>query len=184
MLRATKSCLYLSYLNSRVIGNLNMANKNNVIVELYQKISQWIEDTKDNELTNIVDVVEQAKAYLIAAEAIPEREVKQFIDSFIYDLNEFYRQNQRQANNSLYLSLMNERFWQLLASMTDKSQVEWSELIEDFEHHGIYRVGDYIGFGELECQKCHQNLSITHLSMVSSCIECHGQKFIRHPMKP
>ena len=161
-----------------------MPNKNNVIVELYQNISKWIEDTKEHEITQIVDVVEQAKAYLIAAETIPEREVKQFIDSFIYDLNEFYRQNQTQVKNSLYLSLMNESFWQLLASMTDKSQVEWSELIDDFEHNGIYRAGDSIGFGELECQKCHQTLSITHLSQVSSCIECDGQQFIRHPMKP
>ena len=161
-----------------------MPNKNNVIVELYQNISKWIEDTKEHEITQIVDVVEQAKAYLIAAETIPEREVKQFIDSFIYDLNEFYRQNQIQAKNSLYLSLMNESFWQLLASMTDKSQVEWSELIKDFEHNGIYHVGDYIGFGELECRKCHQSISITHLSYVTNCLVCDGQQFIRHPMKP
>jgi len=161
-----------------------MADKNNVIVALYQNISKWIEDTQAHEITKMVDLVEQAKAYLIAAESIPEREVKQFINSFIFDLNEFYRQNQRQAKNSLYLGLMNESFWQILATMTDKSQVEWSELIDDFEHNGIYCVGDYIGFGELECQKCHQTLSITHLSKVSSCIECDGQQFIRHPMKP
>jgi hypothetical protein len=166
------------------MGKLNMANKNNIIVELYQNISQWIEDTREHEITHIVDVVEQAKAYLIAAETIPEREVIQFIDGFIYDLNEFYLHNQRQAQNSVYLGLMNEHFWQLLASMTDKSQVEWSELMDDFEHNGIYRVGDYIGFGELECQKCHQNLSITHLSRISSCIKCDAQQFIRHPMKP
>ena len=161
-----------------------MADKNNAIVELYQNISKWIEETKEHEITQIVDVVEHVKVYLVAAESIPEEKVKQFIDSFIYDLNEFYQHNQAQVKSSLYLGLINESFWQLLASMTDKAQVEWSELKDDFEHDGIYQVGDYIGFGELECQRCHQSLSINHLSQVSECIECGGKYFIRHPLNP
>ena len=161
-----------------------MADKNNAIVGLYQNISTWIEETKEHEITDIVDVVEQTKAYLVAAESIPEEKVKQFIDSFIYDLNEFYQHNQAQAKSSLYLGLIKESFWQLLAGMTDKAQVEWSELNDDFDHDGIYQVGDHIGFGELECQRCHQRLSINHLSQVSECIECGGKHFIRHPLNP
>lgn len=161
-----------------------MTNKNQGINQLYQNILKWIEDTKIHEITRVVDLVEQAKAYLIAAEAIPEEKVKQFIDGFIYDLHEFYQQNQAEVQSSVYLALMNENLWKSLASMTDKSQVEWSELMDDFEHDGIYHQGDYIGFGELECQKCQQKISITHLSQVTDCINCGGQKFIRHALKP
>ena len=161
-----------------------MGNKPQEISHFYQNITNWIKDTKAHEITKMVVLVERAKAYLVAAESIPEENIKQFIDSFVYDLREFYQQNQAQAQSSLYLGLMNENLWQLLASMTDKSQVEWSELMDDFQHDGIYYLGDYIGFGELECQSCHQSLTITHLSKVSACIHCDGTQFIRHALNP
>jgi len=161
-----------------------MTNKNHVFNDFYQNISEWIEDAKAHEITKIVEVVEQAKSYLAAAEHIPEKKVKQFIDSFVYDLHEFYQRNQTQAQDSLYLALLNESLWQSLATLTDKSQVEWSELMDDFEHDGLYHVDDYIGFGELECKNCHERLSVTHLSKVTSCIHCGGEQFIRHGMKP
>ncbi len=161
-----------------------MGKKAQEISNFYQNITDWIKETKDHEITQMVDLVEQAKAYLIAAESIPQEKIKQFIDSFVYDLNEFYQHNQAQVQSSLYLALMNESLWQSLASMTDKSQVEWSELMDDFKHDGIYHVGDYIGFGELACQRCQHKVEINHLSQVTACIECGGEQFIRHALKP
>jgi len=161
-----------------------MMDKNSVFSGLYRDINLWIEDVKQHELTHAVEIIEQAKVYLVAAERIPEEKVAQFIESFRYDLVAFYRQNQSQVNNSLYIGLLNENLWQTLATMTDKSQVEWSELVEDFQHDGFYSVGDYIGFGELECSRCGNKLTITHLSQVGKCVSCQGEKFIRHGLKP
>lgn len=159
-------------------------NKKTALSDFYQNINEWIEQTKSHEITKIVEVVEQAKAYISAAESIPQQKIEQFIDSFIYDLHDFYQQNQKQVKNSVYLTLMNERLWQSLATMTDKSQVEWSELMDDFEHDGIYRLGDYIGFGELCCEHCQEKMTITHLTKVTACSHCHGETFIRQGMMP
>jgi len=156
----------------------------NILTDFYQRLATWISDVKKHEVTQVVELVEQAKVILSAAEAIPEEKIKQFIDNFKYDLHEFYQQNQQEAKHSLYLALMNESFWTLLVNITDKSQVEWAELCEDFDHDGDYQQGDYIGFGLLQCKQCHKNLLISHLSKVNECLHCGHQHFTRKSLTP
>jgi hypothetical protein len=150
----------------------------------YQKMSQWIEDSKQHEITKIVELVETAKAYLSAAESLPELRVKQFFDNFQYDLNEFYQQYQTQMQHSVYLGLLNETFWAKLAQMTDQAQVEWTEIGDDFEHDGVYQTGDLIGFGKLECQQCGNTQLIFHPSEVADCQQCAGKAFVRRSLTP
>lgn len=158
--------------------------ENNIWSDFYDRLSQWLVDVKRHEITQVVELVEQAKVILMAAEAIPEEKIKQFIDNFQYDLHEFYQQNQEQAKHSVYLGLMSESFWAVMAKITDKSQVEWAELCEDFAHKGNYQTGDLIGFGILECQACHKTLIINHLSEVMDCLHCGHQHFVRQSLTP
>jgi len=74
--------------------------------------------------------------------------------------------------------------WASIAHLTDKSQVEWAELVDDFEHDGIYKIGDTIGFGELVCQQCNEKTHIMHASEVVVCVKCGGDTFTRLPLDP
>ncbi|XQW85973.1 zinc ribbon-containing protein [Thalassotalea piscium] len=160
-----------------------MSNKT-LFDDFYNKLSVWLTDVKQHEVTQIVELVEEAKVVLSAAESIPEDKVKQFIDNFKYDLHEFYKQNEEEAKHSIFLGLMNESFWAALAEITDQSQVEWTELGDDFELKGDYQVGDYIGFGKLICAKCHESVIILHPTKVTECINCHHTHFIRESLSP
>lgn len=151
---------------------------------IYDNIVRWIDDVKQHEVTDIVEVVDRVKEYLGAAESIPEEKVKQFVANLEYDLNEFYQQNQAEIKHSTYLGLLNETLWEKLAQMTDKSQVEWAELVDDFKHEGEYVSGDYVGFGVLQCCQCDHQVEISHLSIVRDCLECGGKNFIRLPLNP
>jgi len=157
-----------------------LANKN----LLYDQLVNWFDDIKQHELTDIISIVEKAKAIVVAAESLPEDKIKQFVENFKYDLREFHLQYQSHVKHSLYLGLLNERFWSTLVSITDKSQVEWAELNDDFQHQSIYQSGDYIGFGELECQKCHQTMLLSHLTKITDCFTCGGKIFVRKGMTP
>jgi hypothetical protein len=161
-----------------------MKSKNSVFQDLYQALVTWAEDVNQHEITDIVEGVEQSKLYLKAAEQLPEEKVKQFLDNLRFDIKEFIQQNKADAKGSLYLALMNESFWKNMQNITDKSQVEWSELEEDFNHHGEYQSGDFIGFGILECQNCHEKITYSHASDVTDCFSCGGQSFIRLPFSP
>jgi len=157
-----------------------LANKN----LFYDQLTEWFDDIKQHEITEIVDVVEKAKAIVIAAESLPEEKVKQFVENFKYDLKEFYQQYKSQVKHSLYLGLLNERFWLTLVSVTDKSQVEWAELKDDFKHQSLYHSGDYIGFGELECQQCQQTMLLSHFTKIADCFTCGGNEFVRKGLTP
>jgi hypothetical protein len=161
-----------------------MGQKKSHIQSVYQKLQLWLEDTNEHEIRSIIELITQAKSILIAAEQIPEQQVKQFIDNLKYDLNEFYQQSQSEIKHSLYLDLLNENVWASLAKITDQSQVEWTELVDDFQHQGKYHVGDYVGFGQLVCQQCQHSIIYTHASVITDCIECGGQDFHRISLTP
>lgn len=158
--------------------------KKSFIEDLYSRLSTWIEDVNTHELTDMVELVEKAKSFASAAESIPEEKVKQFVSHFQGELVDFYHLNQKQADNSIYLGLMSESFWQVVAKITDKAQVEWVELLEDFEHQGDYKEGDIIGFGMLSCKNCQHRQEYSHLSEVMCCPECQHKHFRRIGFAP
>lgn len=161
-----------------------MDKEKSLLQDIYKNLARWGEDSKTHELTSVIEFVEQAKTILFAAEQIPERQVKQFVNSLKYDLVDFYQQYQADAKHSVYLTLLNETLWSNLAQMTDKSQVEWAELMDDFEHDGKYCTGDHIGFGELECQACQHRVIYSHASVICDCINCGGDQFTRLSLTP
>ncbi len=161
-----------------------MTNKKEYLIDIYQDISNWLDEMKELQKPKIIELVTRAKSYAKAAENMSEEKVNQFTDNLKYDLHDFYQQNQSQVKHSTYLGLLNETFWSSLAQLTDKSQVEWAELVEDFEHDGIYKAGDIIGFGELVCQQCDEKIHIMHVSEVAVCAKCGGDSFTRLPLDP
>jgi len=160
-----------------------MSDKN-TLADFHQSLSQWLTDVKKHEVTQVVELIEHAKVLIKAIEDIPEEKVKQFIENFTFDLHEFYQQTQQEMKHSIYLGLMKESFWAVMSNITDKAQVEWAELSEDFQHNGEYHRNDIIGFGVLECQKCHKTQQINHCTLVGSCLHCGHEHFIRKSLTP
>lgn len=161
-----------------------MTNNKEYLMEVYQKLSDWLDEMKAIQKPRVNELVKQATLYAKTAEGMSEEKLNQFIDNLKYDLHDFYQQNQTEIKHSVYLDLMNETLWANLAQLTDKSQVEWAELVDDFEQEGIYTVGDIIGFGELVCQQCGEKVHIMHASEVVSCVKCDGDSFSRLPLNP
>jgi len=161
-----------------------MAKRKEYLMEIYQDLSNWLDEMKEIQKPRVTELVKRAKSYAKAAENMSEEKVNQFTDNLKHDLHDFYQQNQSQAKHSIYLGLLNETLWSNLAQLTDKSQVEWAELVDDFEHDGIYKAGDIIGFGELVCQQCDEKIHIMHVSEVAVCAKCGGESFTRLPLDP
>lgn len=150
----------------------------------YDHLVHWFDDLKSHELTHVIELVEEAKKWVKSAESIPEEKYQQFIANFKLDLIEFYQQSQSDIQHSLYLQLLKESFWKNLACVTDQARVEWAELQEDFVHDGLYKEGDYIGFGDVECLSCHHVQQVHHVTILSSCIKCNGNTFRRKSLTP
>ena len=161
-----------------------MTEKKEYLMEVYQNLSDWLDEVKEIQKPRVDELIKQAKLYAKAAEGMTEDKLNQFTANLKYDLHDFYTQNQTEIKHSIYLNLLNESLWSNLAQLTDKSQVEWSEFYEDIEHEGQYNTGEYIGFGELECKQCHEKSSYSRLSQINNCQHCNGSQFIRNAFKP
>jgi len=161
-----------------------MSNQNDYFAEIYRQLNDWLVTVIAQQKPTINTFIKQARLLAIAAETMSEEKLQQFIENLKYDLYDFYQLNKEQANNSIYLGLLNEALWDNLAKLTDKSQVEWAELIEDFDHDGIYKQGDLIGFGELQCEQCDEIITVMHASKVTECLQCGASQFFRLPLKP
>lgn len=161
-----------------------MTKNKEYLMDVYQSLSDWLDEMKEIQKPRVNELVNQANLYAKAAEGMTEEKLGQFVDNLKYDLHDFYQQNQTEIKHSIYFDLLNEKMWASLAHLTDKSQVEWAELVDDFEHDGIYNVGDVIGFGELVCQKCEEKTHIMHVCEVVACVNCGGDSFTRLPLDP
>lgn len=161
-----------------------MDNEKDYFNVIYRQLNEWFVEVKNQQGPTLKKFIAQAKEYAGAAEAMSEEKLQQFMQNLKYDLHEFYILNKADAQSSVYLGLLNETLWDNLAKLTDKSQVEWAELAEDFEHDGTYQTGDFIAFGELKCQACEQKTTITHFSQISNCIHCNHAYFERLPLNP
>ncbi|MEI6894816.1 MAG: hypothetical protein V5789_09350 [Colwellia sp.] len=161
-----------------------MSHQNDYFADIYQKLNDWLDEIKSQQKPHIDEFVKQAKLYATAAEAMTEEKLQQFTDNLKYDLHDFYQLNSSQVKNSLYLGLLNEALWDNLAQLTDKSRVEWAELIEDFNHDGVYKSGDFIGFGELQCEQCDKKTTILYCSEIGDCVQCGSTHFVRLPLNP
>ncbi|ALO35220.1 hypothetical protein CMT41_11190 [Colwellia sp. MT41] len=161
-----------------------MSHQNDYFADIYKNLNNWLVAVKAEQKPHIDEFIKQAKLYANAAEAMSEEKLKQFADNLKYDLHDFYQLNRSQVKHSLYLGLLNESLWDTLAKLTDKSQVEWAELVEDFSHDGLYKSGDFIGFGELQCQQCDEKITILHFSEIGDCVHCGSTEFFRLPLNP
>lgn len=161
-----------------------MPHSNDYFADIYQKLNTWLVEVKEEQKPHIDEFIKQAKLYANAAETMSEEKLHQFTENLKYDLHEFYQLNRAQVKSSVYLGLLNETLWDQLAKLTDKSQVEWAELVDDFNHDGLYQTGDYIGFGELQCEQCDETVTIMHSTKISDCVHCGSSSFVRLPLKP
>ena len=82
------------------------------------------------------------------------------------------------------MRVIKESLWQELADITDKTQLEWREVFQDLNHHGVYHSGEGVGLGNLVCEKCHYHLAVYTPDVLPRCPKCGHDQFQRRPFEP
>jgi allophanate hydrolase subunit 1 len=149
------------------------------------KYQQWLNEfnrnlqqTEQQQLNNIVHVVDKLKAYLKATKELSAYETQLFVETLKRQWQEHQQQDlENEANEPP--SLWPEALWQELSNITDKSQLEWQELAQDFKHQGVYYQGEVVGMGRYRCSHCLQHIDYTHPSELLACSQCAGVQFFR-----
>ncbi|MFC0047724.1 zinc ribbon-containing protein [Rheinheimera tilapiae] len=113
-------------------------------------------------------VADTFSAYIKAGRDLTAYETQLFIETF------FHQQQLPQPP-----SIWPETLWQLLAQVTDKTQVEWQELEQDLSHQGLYLQGEPVGMGLYLCRNCGETMHYNHPATLIPCPGCGGGHFLR-----
>lgn len=103
------------------------------------------------------------------------------------DLQEFGKnveESPKPFRDSPFYQVVAETIWEGLAEITDKTQIEWHEVMDDLHHQGVYQAGEIVGLGNLVCEKCGHHELITHVKKIEPCLKCGHTQFTRRPLSP
>ena len=144
--------------------------------EFKDKYQNWLNELaamfkqgRQQQLDHLVDFADTVKAYVKAGKELTAYETQLFIETF-----------KRQATEAEQApSLWPETLWYELSLITDKTQIEWQELLQDLEHQGTYQQGEEVGMGLYQCQQCQQHQAFYHPGELDACVYCGGSLFSR-----
>jgi hypothetical protein len=146
---------------------------------LLENLSDWILQSVKQDMLTMVDLVNQAQAYLRAAEDLSLDEIRTLENYLLRDLKAFSQRINEDASNSLWWHHTKYQIWQTIALMSDRSKLEFFEMHKDVSHHGIYKAGELVAIGELICDECGHSHLIIGVQRIQSCIKCAGNTFLR-----
>ena len=146
---------------------------------LLENLSDWILQSAKQDMLTMLDLVNQAKAYLRAAEDLSLEEIYTLENYLLRDFKAFSQRLSEDVDNSFWWQNTKYEIWQTIAHMSDRSKLEFFEMYEDLAHHGTYRTDELVAIGELICKKCGHSQQITCVQRIQPCVKCAGEVFSR-----
>jgi hypothetical protein len=147
---------------------------------LLDNLSDWVLQSAKQDVLTMIDLVNQAKAYLQAAEDLSFEEINTLENFLLRDIKDFSQRLIDDADNSLWWQNTKYDIWQTIAQMSDRGRLEFFEMYEDVAHQGIYQVGELVAIGQLNCTKCGHSHQINGVQRIQTCIKCAGNTFSRN----
>ncbi|GGA78721.1 hypothetical protein GCM10011369_20820 [Neiella marina] len=165
-----------------------MSNENNKDYEtLIDKVLERLKHEQHLTADALDHWLERAAEYVGAASDLTKDELTLMRDYLKRDFQAFADSMDPDSKThppSVWLTGISQGIWHNLMEITDKTQCEWRELSDDLKHDGVYRRGEYVGFGVLRCCNCDHVLEVYHPTQLSSCANCGHDEFAREPFEP
>ncbi|MGL4726261.1 MAG: zinc ribbon-containing protein [Scandinavium sp.] len=159
----------------------------NKVAQYYRELVTTLTERLRNGERDIDTLVEQARASVSQTGELTRTEIEELTRAVRRDLEEFaisYNESQDELKDSVFLRVIKESIWQELADITDKTQLEWREVFQDLNHHGVYHSGEVVGLGNLVCEKCHFHLAVYSPDVLPLCPKCGHDQFQRKAFEP
>ncbi|WP_025821538.1 zinc ribbon-containing protein [Shewanella marina] len=166
-----------------------MVTRSSQLLALYDELFNRVkaEYEKDNTLNtkDLMASISQCKEYVLLANTSKRTELE-LVEQFLKrDIVSFLSQQHAQdLSYSPTVIGVENSVWHWLSEISDKSQIEWHEMNQDFSHQGCYHSGDIVSQGILVCNKCHHEMKIEFTGVIPDCPHCDGNEFTREPLQP
>ncbi|VTN14995.1 Protein of uncharacterised function (DUF1451) [Raoultella terrigena] len=118
---------------------------------------------------------------------LTHREVETLTKAVRRDLEEFarsYEESHDELTDSVFMRVIKESLWQELADITDKTQLEWREVFQDLNHHGVYQSARSSGWAIWCARSATHHLAVYTPDVLPRCPKCGHDQFQRRPFEP
>ncbi|MBV4413817.1 zinc ribbon-containing protein [Enterobacteriaceae bacterium YMB-R22] len=158
----------------------------NKVAQIYRELLASLTERLRNGERDIDALVASARKRMMEAGELTRIEVEETTRAVRRDLEEFARSygESREDDDSVFMRVIKESLWQELADITDKTQLEWREVFEDLNHHGVYHSGEVVGLGNLVCENCRHHQAFYTPEVLTPCPKCGHTQFHRHAFEP
>ncbi len=122
----------------------------NKVAQYYRELVSSLSERLRHGERDIDALVTQAREKIVRAGDLTQSEIESVIAAVKRDLEEFarsYEESHEDESDSVFMRVIKESLWQELADITDKTQLEWREVFQDLNHHGVYHSGEVVGLG-------------------------------------
>ncbi|ABE54088.1 protein of unknown function DUF1451 [Shewanella denitrificans OS217] len=166
-----------------------MSGRSLALLALYQTLIEQVkhsfEDNNTLTIKSLYQSILKSKQYLQLKSQADESELALVEEFLKRDIGNYLKeQNAESLSHSPTMIAIENTLWHWLNEITDKSQVEWHELSQDFKHHGCYQSGEIISQGRMVCTECQHEMQIEFPSIISDCPTCDNNEFTREPFLP
>lgn len=166
-----------------------MSGRSTALLALYQALIDQVKQQfeQDNSLTakSLFKSITKGKNYLQLKSTADEQELALAEEFLKRDIASFLKEEMEDdISHSPTAIAFENTLWQWLSSITDRSQVQWHELQQDFNHHGCYKSGEIINQGVLTCDNCSHQMQIDFPGVIPECPQCDSDTFSREPLSP
>ncbi|CAH0252084.1 zinc ribbon-containing protein [Erwinia aphidicola] len=159
----------------------------NKVAQYYRELVSSLTTRLERGERDIDALVESARQRMNNRGELTRSEIDDVSRAVRRDLEEFarsYAENQQELGDSVFMRVIRQSIWKELADITDKSQLEWREVFQDLNHHGVYQSGEVVGLGNLVCETCQFTRAIYTPEVLTRCPECGHDHFVRQPFEP
>ncbi|MDO6500846.1 zinc ribbon-containing protein [Photobacterium sanguinicancri] len=153
----------------------------------YEALLEKVTEALKHSPEELQQWVETTEKYRQAASDMTKDELALISAYLKRDLAEFgqnVEESSEPFDESPFYQAVSETIWSGLAEITDKTQLEWREVMGDIQHQGVYQAGEIIGLGNLVCEHCGHHQMYTHVKRLEPCVRCGHEQFTRQPLAP
>ncbi|RTR37055.1 hypothetical protein EKG38_20360 [Shewanella canadensis] len=166
-----------------------MSKKSTELLALYEALITQVKSdySDDNTMTvkKLFNIVTNSKEFLSLKDrakanelALVEQFLKRDIAAYLQEKND------TDLSHSPTMITVENTLWHWLSGITDRSQIEWHEVIQDFKHQGHYMSGEIVGQGTMVCTNCGHEMRIEFPGVIPDCPQCDKGEFTREALAP
>ncbi|WP_440053768.1 zinc ribbon-containing protein [Pseudoalteromonas sp. T1lg65] len=143
------------------------------------QFSSWLKDVKEHELDDL------SKRFWETQKEFKEY-TKHTFDDYYYYLKrdvEHFLENKAHYDDVAWQETKANILFEI-SQMEDRTQLEWTAMLRDFEHQGVYKQGEWIALGQLVCKNCGHKFDVYYATEIPECSECGHGEYIRRALAP